>query len=87
MTTSGCSVIYQNAARVPGSPSEIYMAVNAAGVYYSADNGVTWEATNLGLAGDCFTPFGIGVVSTPEVVVYTTASVPGGDSVFALLAK
>jgi photosystem II stability/assembly factor-like uncharacterized protein len=82
-TTSNCSVIYQNAARVPGSPDEIYMAVNAAGIYYSADNGVTWVARNQGLSGDCPTPFGIGVVAEPDVVVYATMN----SSIFAFLAE
>jgi hypothetical protein len=87
-TASRCSVIYQNAARVPGSPDEIYMAVNAAGVYYSADNGVSWVARNQGLSGDCPSPFGIGVAATSDgPVVYTTVLGEGPDSVFAFLAK
>jgi photosystem II stability/assembly factor-like uncharacterized protein len=87
VTASTCSIIYQSATRVPGSPNEIYMAVNAAGIYYSADSGATWQARNQGLPGDCFTPFGIGVVRSPEVVAYITHSAAGGDSVFAYLAR
>jgi len=87
VTASMCSVIYQNAVRVPGAPNEIYMAVNAAGMYYSADNGVTWEARNQGLSGDCLTPFGIGVVTGTDVVVYATMLGSGRDSIFAFLAK
>jgi hypothetical protein len=87
VTTSLCSVIYQDAVRVPGSPNEIYMAVNAAGILYSPDNGVTWEARNQGLSADCISPHGIGVVSSPQIVVYITATVQGGDSIFAYLTE
>ncbi|MBN2575663.1 MAG: hypothetical protein JXP73_13945 [Deltaproteobacteria bacterium] len=87
VTSSSCSVIYQNAARVPGSPSEIYMAVNAAGIYHSADNGLTWEAKNNGLTGECINPLGIGVVAGTDVVVYATILGTGRDAIFAFLAE
>jgi hypothetical protein len=87
VTNSGCTVIYQNAARVPGSPNEIYMAVNAAGIYHSADNGATWQARNQGLGSGCLTPLGIGVVAGTDTVVYTTILGPSPNTIFAYLAE
>lgn len=73
----GAGLILHHIVSYPGDPRRIWVGISAAGVFYSADGGATWEPRNRGTRAD-FNPED---QRYPEVgqCVHSLALAPGGS--------
>ncbi|TCT08050.1 WD40/YVTN/BNR-like repeat-containing protein [Aquabacter spiritensis] len=71
----GAGLILHSLVTAPGDPNKIWVGISAAGVFHSADGGITWEPRNRGTRAD-FMPEG---QTLPEVgqCVHCVVLAPG----------